>query len=158
MDHTQAVAALASHEHPLIDIDGTVFVQFALFVILYFVANKMLFQPYLKLREKRRAGIEGARAEAEAMTGQAESKLADYEKQLSIARAKGNEESRKLRTEASEHERQVTEKARTETQKAIDEATAKMRTEVEGARKELLPQANVLAQKMASKLLGREVA
>ncbi|HEY5950399.1 MAG TPA: ATP synthase F0 subunit B [Kofleriaceae bacterium] len=158
MDHTQAVAALASHEHPLIDIDGTVFVQFGLFVILYFVANKMLFQPYLKLREKRRAGIEGARAEAESMSGQADSKLAEYEKQLAVARAKGTDEARKLRSEAAAHEREVTEKARTETQKAIDEATSKMRSEVESARKELLPQANTLAQKMASKLLGREVA
>ena len=157
MDHTQAVAALA-HEHPLIDIDGTVFVQFALFVILYVVANKMLFQPYLKLREKRRAGIEGARAEAEAMTGQAESKLAEYEKQLAVARAKGTDEARKLRSDAAAHERRVTEEARAATQKAIDEATTKMRSEVEGARKELMPQADVLAQKMASKLLGREVA
>ncbi len=52
----QAVASLAAG-HPLIDIDLTVFVQFALFLILFVVANKLLFQPYLQLRERRKAGI-----------------------------------------------------------------------------------------------------
>ncbi len=152
----QAASAIASG-HPLIDIDGTVFVQFGLFLVMYVIANKMLFQPYLALRERRRAGIEGARAEAERMTAEADAKLADYEKQLSAARAKGNEEGRKLRTEATAHERDVTEKARSTSQKAIEEAGAKMRIEVEEARAKLMPEASVLAQRMATKLLGREV-
>ena len=156
--HHSALAAVASGDHPLIDIDGTVVVQFVLFVLLYLIANRMLFQPYLRLRERRKAGIEGARAEAERMTGEAESKLADYEKQLATARAKGNEEARKLRAEAVAHERDVTDKARAAAQTAIDEAGAKMRTQVEAARKELMPQAQVLAKQMTSKLLGREVA
>jgi len=156
--HHSALAAVASGDHPLIDIDGTVVVQFVLFVLLYLIANRMLFQPYLRLRERRKAGIEGARAEAERMTGEAESKLADYEKQLATARAKGNEEARKLRAEAAAHEREVTDKARAAAQTAIDEAGIKMRTQLEAARKELMPQAQVLAKQMTSKLLGREVA
>jgi len=158
MDHTKAALALASGDHPLIDIDGTVLVQFVLFLILYVIANRLLFQPYLRLREKRKAGIDGARAEAERMTGEADSKLAEYEQQLAEARAKGNEEGRKLRSEATAHEREVTDKARAEAQKAIDEATAKMRAQVEEARNQLLPQANALAKQMATKLLDREVA
>lgn len=152
----QAASAIASGS-PLIDIDGTMFLQFGLFLVMYVIANRMLFQPYLALRERRRAGIEGARAEADRMTAEADAKLADYEKQLSIARAKGNEEGRKLRTEATAHERDVTEKARAAAQKAIEEASAKMHTEVGDARAKLMPEASVLAQKIASKLLGREV-
>lgn len=154
----QAVETLASSGHPLIDIDGTVFVQFGLFLLLFFVANKLLFQPYLALRERRKAGIEGARGEADRMTASADAKLADYEKQLAAARSRANEEGRKVRTEASAHEKDVTDKARAETQKAIDEATATMKQETEAARLQLLPQANTLARQIASKLLGREVA
>ncbi len=153
----QAVASLAAG-HPLIDIDLTVFVQFALFLILFVVANKLLFQPYLQLRERRKAGIEGARAEAERMSAQAEAKLADYEKQLATARNRANEEGRKVRAEGTAHEKEVTDKARAEAQKAIDEASAKMRAETEAARLQLLPQASTLAKQIASKLLGREVA
>jgi F-type H+-transporting ATPase subunit b len=155
--HLDPISTLASG-HPLIDIDLTVLVQFGLFLVLFYVSNKLLFQPYLKLRERRKEGIEGARAEADQMTASADAKLADYEKQLAAARNRANEEGRKVRAEAATHEKDVTEKARAEAQKSIDEAAAKMRQETEAARLQLLPQANALARQIASKLLGREVA
>src|SRR5215471_14265253 len=68
MDQTPIVSLAAGH--PLIDIDGTVIVQFVLFLVLFAVSNRFLFQPYLRLRERRTAGIEGARGEAERMTAQ----------------------------------------------------------------------------------------
>jgi F-type H+-transporting ATPase subunit b len=156
MDQTPIVSLAGGH--PLIDIDATVLVQFVLFLVLFVVANKLLFQPYLRLRERRRAGIEGARAEAEEMTAKADSKLADYEKQLAAARDRANEEGRKVRAEAAAHEREVTDKARAAAQKATDEAQATMRRETEAARAQLMPQADAIARSIASKLLGREVA
>jgi len=155
MDKSSLVSIAA---HPLIDIDLTAVVQFALFLILMFVANKLLFQPYLALRERRKAGIDGARAEAERMTAQADAKLADYEKQLAVARDRANEEARKIRNEAVSHERETTDKARSTAQAAIDEAQGKMRAETDAARATLLPQADAIAKQIASKLLGREVA
>jgi F-type H+-transporting ATPase subunit b len=153
----QALSTLAA-AHPLIDIDSTVFVQFGIFFVLFLVAKYVLFKPYLQLRERRKAGIEGARAEADRMTASADAKLADYDKQLATARNRANEEGRKVRAEAGAHEKETTDKARASAQKSIDEATAKMRAEAEAARLQLLPQANALAKQMASKLLGREVA
>ena len=156
MDQTPIVSLAGGH--PLIDVDLTVVVQFVLFLVLFALANKFLFQPYLPLRERRKAGIEGARAEAERMTAEADAKLADYEKSLAVARDRANEEGRKVRAEAAEHERQVTDKARSSTQTAIDEAQATMRKETEAARAQLMPQADALARSIASRLLGREVA
>ena len=156
MDQTPIVSLAGGH--PLIDIDLTVVVQFALFLILFWVANRLLFQPYLQLRERRRAGIEGAREEAERMTAEAEAKLADYEKQLAQARNRANEEGRKVRQAAAAHEREVTDRARATAQKTIDEAQATMRRETEAARAQLMPQADALARAITSKLLGREVA
>jgi F-type H+-transporting ATPase subunit b len=169
MTHTPSIAppfeslvdplvTVAGGGHPLIDIDLTVFVQFGMFLLLAFIANRMLFQPYLRLRERRKAGIEGARAEAERMTATADAKLADYEKQLATARSRAAEEGRKIRGEAAAHEREVTDKARAAAQTAIDEAQTKMRAETEAARAQLLPQADALARSIASRLLGREVA
>ena len=156
MDQT-AVFSIASGQ-PLIDIDLTAVLQFALFLVVYFLGNKLLFQPYLALRERRKAGIDGARAEAERMTAEADAKLADYQKQLGIARDRASEEGRKVRLEAAAHEKDVTDKARATAQAAIDEAQAKMRAETEAARAQLMPQADAIARSIASKLLGREVA
>jgi len=153
---TQASSTIASGQ-ALIDIDLTVLVQFGLFMLLFIVANKFLFQPYLKLRAHRKTETEGARAEADRMTAEADAKLADYEKQLAKARANATTESDKVRAEAAQHEREATDKARVAAVAAIEEAQAKVRKETEAARAELMPQADVIAKSIASKLLGREV-
>ena len=156
MDQTPLVSLASGH--PLIDIDLTAVVQFVLFLLVYVIANKLLFKPYLALRERRKAGIDGARAEAERMTATADAKLADYQKSLAVARERAGDEGRKVRLEAAAHEKDVTDKARVAAQKASDEAQTKMRSETEAARALLLPQADALARSIASKLLGREVA
>lgn len=143
---------------PLIDIDGTVILQFVLFAVMFVAANKLLFQPYLKLRAKRIAGIDGARAEAERMSAEADSKLVDYDTKLAAARAKAATEQRKIRAEAGAHEREVSDKARTTAQAAMDTATATVKRETEAARAELVPQAQLIARRMAKQLLGREIA
>jgi F-type H+-transporting ATPase subunit b len=157
MDQTILVTVAAA-EHPLIDIDYTVLVQLALFAVLFVACNKLLFQPYLRLRERRRAGIEGAKAEAETMSAQADSKLASYEKQLTAARSRAGEESRKIRAEAAAEEKRVTDEAKAAALAAIHSAQAKVRSETEAARKELLAQADALSSKIATRLLGREVS
>ena len=156
MDQTPIVSLAGGH--PLIDIDWTAILQFALFLALFALANRFLFQPYLQLRERRRAGIEGAREEADRMTAEADAKLASYEKAIAQARERAGDEGRKIRLEGIAHEREVTSAARAQAQTAIDEAQATMRRETEAARAQLLPQAEALSRAISSKLLGREVA
>jgi F-type H+-transporting ATPase subunit b len=157
MDQTILVTVAAA-EHPLIDIDYTVLIQFGLFVILFVACKQLLFQPYLRLRERRRLGIDGARAEAETMSAQADGKLASYEKQLAAARGRATEEARKIRAEAAAYEKEVSDRARATAVAAINNAQATVRTETAAARTELLAQANTIAAAMASRLLGREVS
>ena len=156
MDQTPIVSLAGGH--PLIDIDATVVVQFVLFLVVFAIANRLLFQPYLRLRERRKAGIDGARAEAARMTAQADAKLADYEKQLAMARDRANEEGRKVKLDAAARVAKVTDEARAAAQREIDSAQAKMRSETEAARGQLMPQADAIARAIASRLLGREVA
>ena len=51
-----AILVVATEEHPLIDIDLTVLVQFGLFLVMLLLLNQLLFKPYLRLREKRQQG------------------------------------------------------------------------------------------------------
>jgi F-type H+-transporting ATPase subunit b len=117
-----------------------------------------LFQPYLALRERRRAGIEGAREEAVRMTAEADARLAEYEKQLVMARERAGDEGRKIRLEGAARAAEVTGAVRDEAQKAANVAQATMRRETDAARAQLMPQADALAKAISSKLLGREVA
>ena len=142
----------------LIDIDSTLFIQLVLFALFAFVATRALFRPYLRMRDEREAGIEGARAEATRLGAEADARLEDYQAKLAAARARAHNEQRRIRAEAAGRERELTDKARGEGIKSIDEARAQLATERQAVQKELLPRAEVIARQVAAKLLGREVA
>jgi F-type H+-transporting ATPase subunit b len=158
MDSLVLRTVAAGGVHPLIDIDGTVFIQLGLFLLMAFAATQLLFKPYLKMREERTAGIEGARREAKELENEAEGRMADYEQRLGRARDAALDEQRKVRAEAAAHQREVTEKAREQAAVTLAEAHAKVVEETSRARQELLPRADALARDIAAKLLGRQVA
>jgi len=158
MNQTVLVSLASGDSHPIIQFDNTIWIQLVLFLVMFLVANKLLFQPYLRLRERRRMGIEGAREEAVRMSTEADARLADYEAELAQARHRAGEEQRKVRAEAAAYERETTDKARAAAMSALDEAQARVKSETEAARAQLLPQADELARRMATRLLGREVA
>jgi F-type H+-transporting ATPase subunit b len=143
---------------PLIDLDGTLLVQFILFIVMLVVLSKVLFKPYLKLRADREHGIDGAKHKAHEMETSADKMVADYEAQLQAARLKGAEERAKLRAEGAARERQILGAARDEAQRTLDEARGKVRAQAETARKALEAQAATLAKQVTRKILGREVA
>lgn len=148
----------SADKYPLLDIDGTAFIQFGIFVVLALVSTQLLFKPYLKMREQRDAGMEGAREEAENLSAQADAKLVDYEEKLAAARARAQQERRKIRGEASEHLAAITAKARAGAQEAISAAHNKVTSESETARAELMPKVDALAGDIVSQLLGRKVS
>jgi F-type H+-transporting ATPase subunit b len=142
---------------PLIDIDGTVFVQLGIFLLLMAVLYGLVFRPYLKVREERTKGIEGARGEAKTMDQRATEIVADYDARLLKAKQRGADERLKLRAEGVAHEQRTLAAAREATQKEIDAARTKAQAEQETARKALLAEANAVGKKIAGRLLGREV-
>ena len=148
----------AGGAHPLIDLDGTIFIQLGLFLLMAFVATRLLFKPYLKMREDRTAGIEGARHEAKQLESEAEGRMADYEQRLAQARDSALSEQRKVRAEAAAHQREVTEAARAQAAAALEKAHAQVVETTASARAELLPRADARARDIVTKLLGREAA
>ena len=155
---TLLIAAPEEGPPPLIDIDGTLFLQFGLFVIMLIVLSRVLFRPYLQLRDARHKGIEGAKHEAAELRERTTQTQADYESKLVKARQRGNDERQKLRTEGAAVERQVMGAARDESQKALEAARGRITGEATSARAELQKQSTALARQIVSKILGREVA
>ena len=149
---------VAAAEHPLIDIDWTIGVQFVIFVVTGFVASKLLFRPYLSLRDNRKQGIEGQREEAERFKAEAEARFRDYEQQLASARTRAHQESRKLQAEALLQERKLTKETADKTASFLRENRDTIASEVARAREELRSNTTDLGQKLASRLLGRKVA
>jgi F-type H+-transporting ATPase subunit b len=143
---------------PLIDVDGTLFIQFGLFLVMLLVLSRVLFRPYLKMRDARHKNIEGARQEAVGMQEKARQVSADYDAKLTRARQRGAEERQRLRAEGAVHERQVLGAARDEAHKSLDAARARIRSEAGAANTQLQAQSGALARQIVTKVLGREVA
>lgn len=141
--------------HPIIDLDATIFLQLGIFTFMALVATKLLFKPYLAMRDKRDEGIRGARDEADRLSAEADAQLADYEDKLAAARSKAQAEQRKIRTEAAAHEQKVTSEARAEALARIETAKQKVASETEAARTELMPKADELANQIVDKLLAQ---
>ena len=144
-------------EHPLIDIDHTVWIQLLLFFIVAFIGSRLLFRPYLRMRDERAAGIEGARDEAVRLSTEADARLAHYEKEIAVARSRAQDERRTMRTDAAVKQREATDKARADAVQAFDEARLRVERETNLARQQLMPRAAQVAEEIAGKLLGRKV-
>lgn len=143
---------------PLIDLDGTLLIQFGLFVLMYLLLRYVLFAPYLRMRAERDRGISGAREEAHKMEARAQAIVADYDAKLGRAKLRGAEERARVRAEAAVRERQILGAARDEAGRAIAEARGKISGDAQAARVRLEAEAQALARAMAKKILGREVA
>ncbi|MSP61166.1 MAG: hypothetical protein EXR72_12640 [Myxococcales bacterium] len=142
---------------PLIDIDGTVFLQMGIFLLLTAVLYALVFRPYLAVRDLREKGIGGARAEARAMEERASAIVVAYDTQLTRAKQRGAEERGKLRAEGVAHEQRVLAEAGAASNKEIGAARERARSEQEAARKALLGEASTVGGTIAGRLLGRVV-
>ena len=155
---TLLIAAQEEAPPPLIDVDGTLPVQFGLFLLMLLVLSRVLFRPYLKMRDARHQGIEGARADADQMQERARQVNADYDAKLQKARLRGSEERQRLRSEGAIYERQVLGAARDQSQKSVESARTRIGSETASARTTLAAESSTLARQIVKKVLGREVA
>jgi F-type H+-transporting ATPase subunit b len=150
---------LAAEERPppVIDIDGTILVQFALFLIMFFVLRSLLFRPFLELQGQRAARIDGARDEAQKMQAEAQGLGEEYERRYAAAKGRAEEERLRLRGEGLAREQEVLGEARSLMQLKLQTARKELFAKTELALKDLEQQAQPLARAIASRVLGREV-
>jgi F-type H+-transporting ATPase subunit b len=142
---------------PLIDLDLTIVLQFALFLTMFIILSRVLFKPFFRLRDERDKAIGGALAEARGMEERVRQLASDYDARMLSAKLRGNEERSRLRVEAATRERQVLSAARAQSQSVVDAERLRIRTETESARRTLESEATSLARMLARRIIGREV-
>ena len=151
-------AAPESHEPQLIDIDGTVFIQFGIFVLAALVLWRFLWRPYLRVRGERVSRVEGYREEATQMDADAQQRLTRAESALAEARRAGAGERTVARAEAHARERTLLAEANAAANRTLADARKRLEGTLAGERAKLNAQAGDVAMAAARKILGREVA
>jgi F-type H+-transporting ATPase subunit b len=151
-------AAPETHEPQLIDLDGTVFVQLGMFLLLMAILRQFLWKPYLKVRGERTSRVEGYREEATRLEAEAAARLAKAEAALAEARRVGAGERAEARAVAQKRENELLAQANAAAQKTLADARARVNATLQAERAKLQQTASEVGVQAAKKILGREVS
>jgi F-type H+-transporting ATPase subunit b len=133
----------------------TILYQAALFVALYFVLKKLVFDRFMANLDAREHRTRGALEEAKRLRDESARLQADYESQMAEIRRRGAAEREEIRKQAEREERELMESARQEAARALTEARAKIAAEAETTRSALAGEAHRLSEEILATLLGR---
>ncbi|MEP6653056.1 MAG: hypothetical protein ABJA82_06830 [Myxococcales bacterium] len=153
----EAGSAPQAHAPQLMDVDGTIFVQLALFAVLALIMTKLLWKPYLRVRAERVSRVDGYRKDAVRMEADASARLARAEAALADARRQGSGERALARAEAQAREQTLIAEAQAEAQRALAAARGRLEATVVAEKARLEAGARETATRVARRILGREV-
>jgi F-type H+-transporting ATPase subunit b len=141
----------------MISLDISVVYQIILFVVLFLILNKILFQPYLHLLEERDRRTTGVQHDSADLEHEGARLRAQYEEKIAQAEAAGYATKEAILRDGRQQRERILGQAREE---AISSLEA-VRREVASAREQeerlAAAEATVIAREMARKVLGREV-
>ena len=140
------------------DWTGLLPILLVLFALLIFPVNKLIFEPLFRVLDEREERIDGARARALQVDGEAEQVLGRYADAVALARAEAAGERKARLDGARAEEKQETSGVRAAAEAEVARARSELDAALEEARRDLRPQAEALARQAAERVLGRELS
>ncbi|MGQ0793141.1 MAG: ATP synthase F0 subunit B [Deltaproteobacteria bacterium] len=150
-----ADAALGAED--ILSVNGTLFIQIALFVALIVILKRGVFDPLTELLEKREKLTTGTTEEARKLNGEVERIIKDYDLKINQARAQALEQRAEIRREAQAASDEITSKAKRESLSLLEKARAEIDAEAQKIKEKMKPEIEAIARDLASRVLGREV-
>ncbi len=142
----------------MIDIDYSIFIQIALFLVSWFFLARFVFTPFQRLLGEREQRTEGMKAEAETLLEEAQRLRIQYEERITKAKEEGDSIKEGIRQEALEAREELLAQVQEDAARFLQTARQQIQQEMEKGRELALQEAEVLAQQMAEKILARKVA
>ena len=134
---------------------SVVFVIFAV-VLLAFVLDRVLFKPLLRVMRDRDAAIKSALQLAESATAKAQAASADFDANVTAARADLYKQMDERRKAAEVYRNELMTKTRADVDGQLARARAELEAQTAQARARLDEDAEELGRDIAVKVLGRE--
>jgi F-type H+-transporting ATPase subunit b len=129
--------------------------QAILFVALYFVLKRLVFDPFLDNLAARHRRTRGALEEATRLREEAGRLQADYEAQMAEMRQRAAVAKDEIRREAEKGEQELVELARGEAARSLAKAQAEIAEQVRAARGALEGDVAKLSEQVLERLLKR---
>lgn len=142
----------------IIDLDGTFFLQAAIFGVLYLFLRFVVFKPVMAVLDARETATDGAKDEARDLESQAKEKLAAFESEMTRVKVEMSAERDKVRKDGTALERELLGKARSDADAILADASKTIEAESAQVRSQMKASVPVLAAQIATKLLGTKGA
>jgi F-type H+-transporting ATPase subunit b len=140
-----------------VDIDATVLVQLAVFLVMFLILRLLLFRPVLRLIEARREATLGVQKRAAEVLAEAEGLATDLERQLLDVRTAAGGERERMLDQARQQERKVIVALRDECRTLVTQASARAEEDFQEVRQQLRANVPQLARFVSSRILGRSL-
>jgi len=141
----------------MIDINSSLFIQIANFLVLLIVLNFILFKPIRQVMQERELEISSAFGDAKSAQERMQQLLESYNASLAEAKLKAATTFNTIYQQGLDAQRDKIAAERAKAGELLDKARAEIAAASAAARAELRKEAEKLSQEITSKLLGRAV-
>ena len=142
----------------MISLDYSVVYQIVIFLLLWIILSKLLFRPYLNLLDQREHRTTGAQHDSTDLQYEGARLRAQYEEKIAQAQAAGYAAKEAILQEARQQREKVLTQVREDTMRILEEVRRELASQVQRERQVVADEVRTIAQEMASKILGRNVA
>jgi F-type H+-transporting ATPase subunit b len=141
----------------MVDINVSLFIQLANFIVLLIALNFILFKPFRQIIREREEGIRSALGDANAAQKRMQTLLEQYNASLAEAKQKAAMIYNTGYQQGLDVQRDMIAAERAKAGELLDKARAELATASAAVRAELKKEAERLSQEITSRLLGRAV-
>jgi F-type H+-transporting ATPase subunit b len=139
----------------MIDLNWTVLVQIANFLVLIYILNIVFFKPIRGMLNQRKAKVEGLTGSVDAANHQIEEKDRAFQDGVKAARVKGNKEKEFRLQAALEKEKAIVAEINAKAQKEMEIVKSRIAKDTDAVRATLEKEIDSFADAIAEKILGR---
>ncbi len=140
----------------MININFTLFVQIAHFLVLVWILNRLLIRPILAHLGEKTQEFEARRAAVEEIKSETASREQAYKTRLRTIYARATEERSQFEAEAGAEANQIRERALVEAKEIVERSRSEIEASKIQAREVLIASQDALAEEVAAAILGRK--
>jgi F-type H+-transporting ATPase subunit b len=141
----------------VVDINLTLFVQMANFLVLIVILNYLLYKPILAVLDRRKMRLDESEGEIKRLNETVEKKAAEYEEKLRLAKQDALDKKGEILKEAADSAKAIIDERRSKIPAMLAEFQGKVGQEVDAARRILTDQSRKISAEIAEKVLGRSL-
>jgi F-type H+-transporting ATPase subunit b len=141
----------------MLNIDGTLILQIANFLVLLFILNLILFKPIRKILSQREEEMNSRRKTIDDYEGRAEKSEKDIEEGKVHARKEGYSAKEALKNQGLQEEKGILQEAGASVEQKLDAARKEIEAKVAAAKEALEGQLAGFSEELAQKILGRSI-